>query len=321
MSISAVVISVGHTRKFALTSNAGTGYVWMVAELPAGAWLEGIEDSGGIVPGGSTTRTFLIYGAREGAGNLRFVLARPWEPLSVADERTYAVRVRSGSPIIPLYAVALQAAKASGDTNRMRELAALAEEQVGSAAEVGAALADVKAELSKQGWGTIHPLYAVTIQQAARSGDLAKMKAVAAQAESLAASSPDIAAALSSLKAEIAGGESPGHHIITPYGAAITQAIARGDVAGMQQVLSQSRAHIADLQAAMSALESEIAKHHGPAGPVTTLYGVTISQAAASGDVARMKAVAAQADALTDQSPEIKSALASLKAEIAKRQS
>lgn len=259
-----IVISIGHTRKFSLTSNAGTGYVWMLADAPSGAWLEGIEDLGGVVPGGSTTRTFLVYGAREGSGKLRFVLARPWEPTTIADERVYSVHIRTGSPIVPLYAVALQAAKASGDTARMRELAALAEEHVSSTPDISAALADVKSELSKSGWGTIHPLYAVTIQQAAASGDLARMKAVAGQAEALGSPSPEIAAALSSLKAEIASTEtpaSPGHATITPYGAAITQAIAQGDVAGMKRVLAQTQGYVSELQGAMTALQGEIAKH------------------------------------------------------------
>lgn len=216
MGAESVVISIGHTRKFSLQSSAGTGYVWMLAELPQGAWLEGVEDSGAGGPGGPSTRTFSLFGAKEGAGTLRFVLARPWEPLSIAEQRDYSVRVHSGTVVVPLYAAALQQAKASGDTARMRELVAQAEQQLGSSAEIQAALADVKAVLGKEqhiekheGKGAVPaPLYAVAIQKAAASGDFARMKAVAAQAEALPDQSPEIKSALVELKAHMAKAKS-----------------------------------------------------------------------------------------------------------------
>ena len=52
--------------------------------------------------------------------------------------------------------------------------------------------------------------------------------------------------------------------------------------------------------------------------PFHVLYGVALQQAAASGDLAQMKALAAQAEATLSQSADIQSALKALKAEIAK---
>jgi hypothetical protein len=58
------------------------------------------------------------------------------------------------------------------------------------------------------------------------------------------------------------------------------------------------------------------AKSSGP--PIHTLYGVVIHGAAATGDLARMKEIAAKAEQYLAQVPEIQKALDSLKAEIAK---
>lgn len=313
MSAQSVILSIGHTRKFPLPSSAGTGYVWMLAELPSGAWLEGIEDSGAGVPGGTTTRTFVIYGAREGAGTLRFVLARPWEPLNIADQRSYAVQVRHGGTIIPLYAAALQEAKASGDTARMRQLAAQAEQQLGSSADIAAALSDVKAELGKG--PTLHPLYGGAIQDATRSGDLTRMKTVAAEARAHA-DDPEVAAALPALEAAIAGHEHNTSWAVPPYGVAIQQAIARGDVDAMQRTKADAEKHIADLQRSLKDLDTAIGDGKHP--HFIPLYAVSLQQALASGDLARMRSAVAQAEALSDPGPEIKSALAQVKAHLGK---
>ena len=52
--------------------------------------------------------------------------------------------------------------------------------------------------------------------------------------------------------------------------------------------------------------------------PIHTLYGVVIHGATASGDLARMKDIAAKADQYLAQVPDVQKALADLKAEIAK---
>ncbi len=53
-------------------------------------------------------------------------------------------------------------------------------------------------------------------------------------------------------------------------------------------------------------------------GPIHTLYGVVIHEAIASGDLARMKEIAAQAERHINATPDIQAALTALKAEIAK---
>lgn len=53
-------------------------------------------------------------------------------------------------------------------------------------------------------------------------------------------------------------------------------------------------------------------------GPVVALYAPALHQAVASGDVARMKQLAAQAEAQLGNADEIRSALSAVKAEIAK---
>jgi len=55
-----------------------------------------------------------------------------------------------------------------------------------------------------------------------------------------------------------------------------------------------------------------------PFQPYTPLYGVGIQQAAASGDLSRMKALAREAEAQLGSSEQLKSALASLHEEIAR---
>ncbi len=61
--------------------------------------------------------------------------------------------------------------------------------------------------MSKDYGPTIHPLYAVTIHEAICSGDLARMKKVAAEAEEYLAQSGHLPAALQALKVEIAKAE------------------------------------------------------------------------------------------------------------------
>jgi hypothetical protein len=55
-----------------------------------------------------------------------------------------------------------------------------------------------------------HTIYGVAIQQAAVSGDLAKMREIRAQAEAHLANHGDVSAALEMLKAEIAKAEAKG---------------------------------------------------------------------------------------------------------------
>lgn len=248
-------IPVGQSRAFTFQASAGTGYVWMLAELPPGAWLESVQTASVAMPGAPLTTTFVVVGASDGFGTLRFVLARPWQPSSVAAEQTYQLRVGSSSPIMPLYAAALQHAKASGDVARMRSLAALAEQQLGSSGDISKALADVKNELAQRG------------------------------------GSP-----------------------VPPYGVSIQEAIASGDAATMRRAEAAAEGHLSEVQRALGALRQELAQR---GGPVIPLYGVSLQQALASGDVARMRSVVSQAEATRDLPPDAASALAEVKAHLA----
>lgn len=107
------------------------------------------------------------------------------------------------------------------------------------------------------------------------------------------------------------------------YGVAIHEAIASGDRGRMQSVAREAEAYLAqygDLGAAIEILKSELAKRgeHTSAGPVI-LYGVVIHQAIASGDIKKMQAVAKEAEAHLSDYGDVRSALESLNAEIAKR--
>jgi hypothetical protein len=72
----------------------------------------------------------------------------------------------------------------------------------------GQAVNDVPVKSTLQpgqpGNGGVHPLYMAPMHEAAASGDLARMKAIAAQAEAHIAKTPEIQAALPGLKAAIA---------------------------------------------------------------------------------------------------------------------
>ena len=228
-------IAIGQSRPFTFQASAGTGYVWMLAELPPGAWLESVQTATTApgVPGAPITTTFVIVGANDGGGNLRFVLVRPWQPNPIAAQHDYQLRIGSSPPIVPLYAVALQHAKASGDVTRMRRLASLAEQQLGSSDEISKALADVKSELAAKGSSSVPP-YGVSIQEAMASGDTAAMYRAEAAAESHLS---EVQRALTTLRGELAQRGGP---VMPLYGVALQQALASGDAARMRSVVSQA---------------------------------------------------------------------------------
>jgi hypothetical protein len=114
---------------------------------------------------------------------------------------------------IPMYAVALQEARASGDVEAMETMAKRAESEGAGDPEVQKALADLRAELARLRGGSgggnePRPLYAEAMQQARASGDVAQMRALAQRAETEGGSDPAIQAALADLRTEIsrAGG-------------------------------------------------------------------------------------------------------------------
>ena len=111
--------------------------------------------------------------------------------------------------IIPLYGVAIQEAKASGDVEAMETVAQRAEREGGNDPEIQKGLAELRAEIAKQRggsggrWGGGTTLYAVAIQQARASGDVQQMRDVAQRAEREGANDPEIQSALRDLRAEL----------------------------------------------------------------------------------------------------------------------
>lgn len=109
---------------------------------------------------------------------------------------------------VPMYAVALQEARASGDVEAMETVAGRAEREGGGDPEIQKALAELRAEIArlrgKGGGNEPRPLYAEAMQQARASGDVAQMRQLAARARTEGAGNPEIQAALADLDAEIA---------------------------------------------------------------------------------------------------------------------
>lgn len=109
----------------------------------------------------------------------------------------------------PMYATALQQARASGDVQEMEAAAQRGESEGAGDPEVQKALAELRAEIArlrgKGGHGNEpRPLYAEAMQQARASGDLAQMNELAQRARTEGAGDPAIQSALAELDAEIA---------------------------------------------------------------------------------------------------------------------
>lgn len=107
-----------------------------------------------------------------------------------------------------LYGVPIQDAIAGGDLTRMKEIAAEAETYLGEHADISAAYEALKAAIIKAdpGWKSGRPLppYGVAIHNAIASGDLAKMRAVAAEAQQHLSAYGNVGAAVEVLNAAIA---------------------------------------------------------------------------------------------------------------------
>lgn len=114
-------------------------------------------------------------------------------------------------PMRALYGVPIHEAAASGDLERMKQMLEEAEQYLEQHGDVSAALEHLKIEIARfeaqqepVNPTPIMPLYAVPIHRAIASGDLAQMKALASQAETHVTQHGHVAAALESLKLEIA---------------------------------------------------------------------------------------------------------------------
>ena len=109
--------------------------------------------------------------------------------------------------MIPLYGVALQEARASGDVEAMETVAQRAEREGGNDPEIQKGLAELRAEIAKQrgggAGGESRVLYGPAIQQARASGDVQRMREVAQRAEREGANDPEIQSALRDLRAEL----------------------------------------------------------------------------------------------------------------------
>lgn len=76
-----------------LPQNAGTGYVWSLAEHGDGLELVGEQDAAqGTVPGGAGRHEVRLRAATPGVWTLRLVCRRPWEDVAI-DERRLTVVV------------------------------------------------------------------------------------------------------------------------------------------------------------------------------------------------------------------------------------
>jgi hypothetical protein len=108
---------------------------------------------------------------------------------------------------IPPYGVAIQDAIASGDIDKMKQVADDAEKYLQEFGEIGDGLKKLRAAIAgpSHGGGTVQPLYAPAIRYAIQSGDVDKMRALAAQAEETLGQADDVRSALAELKAAIGG--------------------------------------------------------------------------------------------------------------------
>ena len=104
------------------------------------------------------------------------------------------------SAAVPLYGVAIQDAIASGDTDKMRQVADEAEKYLQEYGEIGDGLKKLRAAIGGGGGNAAVPLYASAIRYAVQSGDADKMKEVARQAEDWLSQADDVRAALAELR-------------------------------------------------------------------------------------------------------------------------
>jgi hypothetical protein len=109
-------------------------------------------------------------------------------------------------------------------------------------------------------------------------------------------------------------------HPVPPYGVAIQDAIASGDVAKMNKVASDAESYLkeyGEIGDGLKKLRTEIDRiggaGYGGDGGIRPLYGVAIRAAIKSGDAGQMKAVAQQAEDWLKQADDVRDALAELR--------
>jgi hypothetical protein len=101
---------------------------------------------------------------------------------------------------VPPYGIAIQDAIASGDHDKMKQVADDAEKYLQEFGEIGDGLKKLRAAIGGGGGAAPQPLYASAIRYAIQSGDAGKMQEVAQQAEDWLRQADDVRAALSELR-------------------------------------------------------------------------------------------------------------------------
>ena len=106
---------------------------------------------------------------------------------------------------IPPYGVAIQDAIASGDIDKMRQVADDAEKYLQEFGEIGEGLKKLRAAISGGGayGGGIHTLYAPAMRAAIAAGDTDKMKDLANQAETALGQADEVRSALAEIRMRV----------------------------------------------------------------------------------------------------------------------
>ncbi len=105
-------------------------------------------------------------------------------------------------------------------------------------------------------------------------------------------------------------------HSLPPYGVAIHDAIASGDVGQMQKTAADAESYLkeyGEIGDGLKKLKAEIDRLGGRPSVIVPLYAVPIQDAIASGDAGRMKEVAQQAEDYLAEADKVRAALADLK--------
>ena len=109
---------------------------------------------------------------------------------------------------LPPYGNAIQDALASGDHDKMRQVADDAEKYLQEYGEIGDGLKKLRAAIGGGSYGGgIHTLYGPALRAAAESGDTDKLKELAQQAEDALRQADDVRTALEDVRGKLEGAE------------------------------------------------------------------------------------------------------------------
>lgn len=108
--------------------------------------------------------------------------------------------------MIPLYAVAMQEAVASGDRQAMRTVLDRARTEGSDDPEIQRVAQQLEAALGGGGKSEPRPLYAVPMQEALASGDTTRMRELADRADREGSEDPEVRRLASELRAAVSRG-------------------------------------------------------------------------------------------------------------------